>query len=259
MSILIVLWKLPWKKKEKAVKNADKNVKLFPKDTCNIGGMVVKFKLYKYHCLYAHRRECRWEVARVSLWIGIFMTPGDKRVRSEKEIIHMKRLAAILLVLGLMLGLCACGGAPVEETTPVEISTEAATEAPTEAAAQEQELIYHVLVIDNNDNPVPGVTIRLSNGASCDTDEMGVATFALPAGEYTAVIESMPMGYDYAAPQQEVPFEEGMQRLTIIINSSEIDPEDLILDEGDIYEEDASVEEEIPEEDISVEEDTPED
>jgi len=42
----------------------------------------------------------------------------------------------------------------------------------------------------------------------------------------------MPMGCDHAAQQRKFPFEEGLQRLTIVIKAYETDPEDTGFDEG---------------------------
>ena len=54
---------------------------------------------------------------------------------------NMKRILALMLALMLVLGLCACGGAPVEEpdagTEAAPEQTEAATEEQTEAATEE--------------------------------------------------------------------------------------------------------------------------
>lgn len=153
----------------------------------------------------------------------------------------MKRLATLLLVLCVLLCLCACGGAPAVPTEPAPAPTAAPTEAP-EIPTAPTKKNYTVTVIDENDNPVPGVRIEV-DGIAGITDEMGVAAFALEVGEYAVVIQELPFGYEFSAEAQELVFEEGVTYLTVIVNVADGTGEDSELEEGE-----TPVEETIPEE-----------
>lgn len=141
----------------------------------------------------------------------------------------MKRLLAIILALSL-LALCGCG-APAE--SPAEAPTVAPTEAPTEREipTAPAENNYTVTAIDMNDNPVAGVSIRVS-GIIAYTDETGVATFALEVGEYTVEVLEVPFGYALRDTQTEFKFEEDVTYLTIYmsIDDGEFDEASLVDD-----------------------------
>ena len=158
----------------------------------------------------------------------------------------MKRLTTWLLVMSLALGLCACGEAPVE---PTEVPTEAAVQTPAEVPEEvlvTEEVIegslenldgvqYTVVVIDQNENAVSGVQICLENeeGTLYDTDELGVASFTMPAGRYSVTIVRMPDGYSYAEDVRSFTFAENSNHLTIVLysSSSEFEEEGIEIDD----------------------------
>lgn len=139
----------------------------------------------------------------------------------------MKRMFMLLLALGLMLGLCACGGDHVEETVapPVEevseVPTEEVTEAPTEA--EPAGIVYTVTVVDEGGNPVVGTMVQICQGELClmpsTTDESGVATFNVTdEGAYEAKLLALPAGYEYTTEEQAFPFGSAFE-LTIILKA----------------------------------------
>lgn len=139
----------------------------------------------------------------------------------------MKRLTTWLFVASLAFGLCACGEAPVE---PTEAPTEPVVQAPVEEELVTEEVVegslenlggvdYTVVVIDQNENAVPGVQIRLESeeGTLYDTDELGVASFTMPAGQYSVTIVRMPDGYSYSEDARSFAFAENSNHLTIVL------------------------------------------
>lgn len=159
----------------------------------------------------------------------------------------MKRLMAIILALSL-LALCGCG-APAEPPAeaPTEIPTEAPTEAPTEREipTAPAEKNYTITAIDMNDNPVAGVSIRVS-GIIAYTDETGVATFALEVGEHAVEILEVPFGYALRDTQTEYKFEEDVTYLTVY----------MLVDDGEFDE--ASLDDDAPVEDLPADDMAPE-
>lgn len=170
----------------------------------------------------------------------------------------MKSFAAWLLIVCLALSLCACAAeepavvteAPVTEpvTVPVEESVELVTEEVIEGQLTiGAETNYYVTVMDQDGAPVPGVAVRLDNNKSipCDTNELGVATFVMPLGQYAAIIDQLPFGYEFADESREFTFELDTTYLTIVVNSAEADTEQLDIGWDEVPDEDFG--EEIPE------------
>lgn len=168
----------------------------------------------------------------------------------------MKRMITWLLVAVFALSLCACGGQIVEETEPV--ATEAPTEAPAPAPTIPEGLIdeeefraltsYFVTVLDENAQPVVGAVVRLGDSEdTCITDETGVAQFSMQPGTYTATIDELPMGYEFATDYREFPFEADDVTLVIQVRQTISEPEDLGIEEDLPIEETPVEEEYIPE------------
>ena len=165
------------------------------------------------------------------------------------------------MVASLALSLCACGKAPIEEN---EAPTEPVVQAPVEEVVTEaivegsledlDGVTYKVAVIDQNETAVSGVRIFLETeeGLMCDTDEMGVASFTLPAGQYSVSIVYMPDGYSYAEEARTFAFAENANHLTIVLYASSAEMEDDILDEGSIVDNDHVVDEIVEDEDVYV-------
>lgn len=150
----------------------------------------------------------------------------------------MKRMIALVLVLGLILGLCACGGDKVKQTegSPVdevvEDPTDEGVKKPTEedADASDEETtelpagtLYTVNVVDEGGNPLVGVQVQICQGELCilpsTTDDSGVVTFTVSeAGAYEAKLLSLPEGYEYATEEQMFPFGNAFE-LTIILKA----------------------------------------
>jgi len=133
---------------------------------------------------------------------------------------NMKRFLALVMALGLMLCLCACGGKvePEVTTEPTTEATEPTTEAtdPTDEAA---EPTYVVTVVDEDSAPVVGAWVQLCLEACVPamTDENGVANFYLEENDYKVGFTVMPAGYEYVDEQQEWYFADGENTMTIVI------------------------------------------
>lgn len=67
------------------------------------------------------------------------------------------------------------------------------------APAGDGNAAYTVEFIDQNGSGVEGVTLQVCNDSSCmlySSDEKGLCSFELPAGEYELHILKLPEGYD---------------------------------------------------------------
>lgn len=116
----------------------------------------------------------------------------------------LRKILLCLLTLCILFALCACGGKNAAPTT--EATEEAAT--------------YTVKVVDEDGNPVTGVTVQLCKD-SCllgQTDETGVAVYQTVADDYKVSIVITPAGY--AADTAEYHFAEGEQELTITLKKA---------------------------------------
>ena len=135
---------------------------------------------------------------------------------------NLKRLSLLVLALGMVLGLVACGEKapaeeiPVEETPVVEAPVEEtpAEEDPTEAAPAG--IVFTVKVMDEGGNPVVGTMVQICQGELCmmpsATDADGVATFSvMDEGAYEAKLLTLPVGYEYATEEHVFPFGNGYE------------------------------------------------
>ena len=136
----------------------------------------------------------------------------------------MKYLLAIVLALGLMLGLCACGeGGDSSTTDPVQTvgstagSTGVADETKTEHAPT-----YTVKVVDEGGNPIVNVLVQLCNAEGCHpapTNESGVAEFFMEEDSYEVKFVKLPSGYEYSTEETVFHFADGSNELTITLKA----------------------------------------
>lgn len=158
----------------------------------------------------------------------------------------MKRFTAWMLIVSLALSLCACAAEEIVEVTeapatepvtePVEEPVELVTEEFLEGQlSDDTETNYYVTVTDQDGGPVPGVTVHLGVGIGtpCDTNELGVATFVMPLGQYTAYIDQLPFGYAFVDDSREFPFELDTTYLTVVVNLVNADSEQVDIGEGE--------------------------
>lgn len=136
---------------------------------------------------------------------------------------NMKRLLGLVLAVGLMLCLCACGGdvEPDVTTVPTTEATEPTTEA-TEPVTDAAEPTYVVTVVDDENCPVAGAWVQLclESCVPAMTDENGVANFFLEEADYKVGFTVMPVGYEYAGAEQEWYFADGENTMTIVLKKS---------------------------------------
>ena len=137
----------------------------------------------------------------------------------------MKRILMILLAVALMAAVfCGC-----QEDTPAE-STPAATTEPSDPAVviptfttenkDDGKVSYTVTVLDQNNNPVEGVSIQFCDEENCKlpvlTDANGTVTQKYAASEYHITLAELPAGYT----SEETVFYFGDEtELTIVITA----------------------------------------
>lgn len=135
----------------------------------------------------------------------------------------VKILLALVLAMGMVMCLIACGG---EETKTTEAATTQATEQPTEATQEETQPTeaanptYTVTVVDEGGNPVVGAMVQLCDEACYPgvTDDNGVATFSLVEANYKVSFLKVPEGYEQGE-ETEFYFDEGAFEMTVILKA----------------------------------------
>lgn len=134
---------------------------------------------------------------------------------------NLKRFAALVLSLCLLLCLCACGNTQPDATEPpVENTTEPTADPVDNTTEPTAEPTYTVTVVDQDNAPVAGAWVQLCLEACVPavTDENGVANFFLEENDYKVSFTVMPEGYGYAGEEQEWYFAEGENTMTVVIN-----------------------------------------
>jgi len=141
---------------------------------------------------------------------------------------------SLLLMVGLVFSLCACGGAgddgSKDAVSSVDTSVEsthsegnsAEASAP-ESSVDDSKVEYKVTVTDSDGKGMAGVMVQLCLDSCMPgvTDANGVATFKLAEADYKVSVMTMPEGYTYAVDTTEYHFEEGSTTLTIVLTAVE--------------------------------------
>lgn len=129
----------------------------------------------------------------------------------------MKKILAIVLALGMILSLCACGSdeakKPTIENKPQGTQTETSSKEETVPK-------FEVTVVDADENAVKGVMVQLCKDTCVPamTDENGVAVFKVEITDgYKLSVMSCPEGYEYTG-DAEVYLEEGITEFTLEIS-----------------------------------------
>ena len=133
----------------------------------------------------------------------------------------IKYLLAVVLALGLVLGLCACGEGSDNTTDPADTGTEAAASTGSTEESK-AEPTYTVKVVDEGNNPIVGAVVQLCEGSNCNptaTNEEGVAEYFLDKGDYKVSFVVMPSGYTYSGEETEFHFADGETSLTITLKA----------------------------------------
>lgn len=137
----------------------------------------------------------------------------------------MKRILALLMAAMMLSGLlCGCGNGddPAESTTPstTQPSQQIILPSFTTKPQNDGKVTYTVTVLDQNNNPVPGVAIQFCSGENCklpsNTDENGVLVQKYPAAEYYITLIELPAGY--TAEETKFYFGEETE-LTVVIQA----------------------------------------
>ncbi len=131
----------------------------------------------------------------------------------------MKKLLAIILALGLILSLCACGTDSNGPTANEPVNSQ--TQTDTETSSKEETVSkFEVTVTDTDGNAVKGVMVQLCKDTCVPamTDENGIATFTAEiTDEHKLSVMSCPDGYEYTG-EAEIYLEDGDTEYTLEIS-----------------------------------------
>lgn len=138
---------------------------------------------------------------------------------------NMKRFAAVLLVLSILLCFAACGEDQPATTTEAPVATTTTpvpptTLAPPTTATQTPEYTYRVKVVDENGVPVEGITVQLCTD-SCsfaNTDAEGWAYFKNKTSDGAKARVLIAAGYTFA--DEDIYLEAGSNELTLVITKA---------------------------------------
>lgn len=139
---------------------------------------------------------------------------------------HVKILLAVLLAMAVVFSFCGCGADDNADTTtetttaPTEESTEATTEETTQETVDDGKLVYKVIVVDQEGNPIAGAMVQICEGTACNpgvTNAEGVAEIRAAEGDYEAKMLAMPAGYTCATEEEVFPYGSGELEVTIVL------------------------------------------
>lgn len=132
-----------------------------------------------------------------------------------------KGLTALLLVLCLLWGLCACGGEAAQETTEAPVQTQPAPVETTAAPADDGKVLYTVTVVDEAGAPISGAMVQICLDACYPgmTDENGQAKFSVLEADYKVSFLSLPAGFTYSGGEDTFYFENGSCELTVTLKA----------------------------------------
>lgn len=139
---------------------------------------------------------------------------------------NFKRIFAMVLAIAMLsVFFTACGdddngGESTPGTTTEPSNSQIVIPTFTTKPKDDGKVTYTVTVVDQNNNPVPGVAIQFCSGENCklpsNTDENGVLVQKYPAAEYYITLVELPAGY--SAEETKFYFGEETE-LTVVINA----------------------------------------
>lgn len=138
---------------------------------------------------------------------------------------NTKRICCILVVAVMMtLVLCGCPSSDPIDTTPSGTSgTTVPPVIPTTTAPPtvSNKITLTVTIVDQNNNPVPNVTLQFCDDANCklpvNTDANGTVTVSYDPSNYHVSLTQLPEGYTSEADTYY--FDEGSVEMTIVITA----------------------------------------
>ncbi len=139
---------------------------------------------------------------------------------------QFKRIFAVILMLCMVFGLCACGGNGEDNTTeavPDTTEAETTTEAEEQSTVDDGKVAYQVKVVDEAGNPIAGALVQMCKDTCfpSSTNESGIAEFSLPEADYKVSFLFLPAGYTYSSEAQEFYFDGDTTELTITLKKAE--------------------------------------
>lgn len=132
----------------------------------------------------------------------------------------MKKLIAVLMLICVALGVCACGN---NDAVPTTTEFESEIDIVDVTTTEETSGGYTVKVVDEGGNPIAGAMVQLC-AESCIpavTDANGVATFpnAESRDDYKVSFVTLPAGYDYVDENQAFYFAAGETEITLTLKA----------------------------------------
>ena len=128
--------------------------------------------------------------------------PTTYFVNREGEIVGTPIVGAMIDTYEPMVEALLAGDGPTAVILPEEVPEEASEqEEESQLAARVEtndDSVYRVIVLDEDENPVPGVMVQFCSDTACmmgETDESGTALFQEPVGHYTVHILKAPEEY----------------------------------------------------------------
>ena len=144
---------------------------------------------------------------------------------------NIKRIAALLFALCMVLCLCACGDNADTDTTTASTTAPQATDPTNKTEPSENNDAtqpteapdYTVTVVDEGGNPVANAWVQLCiEDGTCtpsSTNEKGVASFYVDPYNYKVSFMVMPDGYELTSEQDNWYFEDGKTEMTIVLKA----------------------------------------
>lgn len=132
----------------------------------------------------------------------------------------MKKLLALIIALGMILSLCACGD---NETKTDDTDTKVQSSQTENSSKEETTPKFQVTVTDADGNAVKGVMVQICKEACVPaaTDENGVAIFNVEITDgYKLSVMSCPEGYEYTG-EAEIYLEDGDTEYTLEISKKD--------------------------------------
>ena len=144
---------------------------------------------------------------------------------------NLKKSFAIILMAGMVLGLCACGNGNAGESgsedkkpnTEVGSTVDTGKEDDKNSEVEDGKVTYTVKVVDENGNPIVGALVQMCSDTCFPsaTDANGVATFKLADAEYKVSFLTLPAGYTHAGTEENYYFDGDATDLTITLKKAE--------------------------------------
>lgn len=152
------------------------------------------------------------------------MLLDKKKKQEERDFIMKNKLVSTILLICMAFSLAACGNGADKDNKKDNIKDNIKdnTENKKQEETKEDEVVYTIKVVDEENNPIGGMMVQLCKETYIPefTNAQGIATFKVPelSNNYRATITSLPEGYSYEG-ERIVFFEDGSTEVVFVIKS----------------------------------------